>query len=100
MFGGYQGQFFSRSMYQWTGTNWKQLNPTTTPYPRAGSVVAYDPIRKNIVLFGGLSDLWVMRNTWTWDGTDWTQQNPTTQPPPLYFTSGGFDEQAWAGDCI
>ena len=93
MFGGYQGQFFSRSMYQWTGTNWKQLNPTTTPYPRAGSVVAYDPIRKNIVLFGGLSDLWVMRNTWTWDGTNWTQENPMTQPPPLYFTSGGLDEK-------
>src|SRR5580692_11221211 len=56
MFGGYQGQFFSRSMYQWSGSDWTLLNPSTTPYPRSGSVVAYDPIRKNVVLFGGLSD--------------------------------------------
>src|SRR6266567_6887142 len=55
MFGGYQGQFFSRSMYQWTGTDWLTIYPSTTPYPRSGAIVAYDPIRKNIVLFGGLS---------------------------------------------
>ncbi len=55
------------------------------------SVIAQDPIRKNVVLFGGISDNWVVRNTWTWDGTDWTEQNPSTQPPPLYYTTGGFD---------
>jgi len=31
MFGGYQGRFFSRSMWQWNGTDWVQLNPTTAP---------------------------------------------------------------------
>jgi hypothetical protein len=91
MFGGYEGQFFSRSMYQWNGTDWRLVHLTVTPYPRAGAVVAYDPIRKNVVLFGGLSDNWVMQNTWTWDGHNWTERTPAHQPPPIYFSTGAFD---------
>jgi hypothetical protein len=93
MFGGNRGRFYSRDTFQWTGKNWKLLNldETKSPYPRMASVVAQDPIRKNVVLFGGISDNWIVQNTWTWDGTDWTEQNPVTQPPPLYYTSGGFD---------
>jgi Galactose oxidase, central domain len=91
MFGGYQGQFYSRSMWQWTGTNWKLLNPTTTPYPRSGAITVLDPVRRNVVLFGGISDNWIVQNTWTWDGRDWTLRTPATTPPPLYFTTGGFD---------
>ena len=90
MFGGYQGQFFSRSMYQWTGTNWKLLNPSTTPYPRSGAVVAYDPIRKNVVLFGGLGSLGDAQHLDL--GRDKLDRaDPATQPPPLYFAAGGFD---------
>jgi len=88
MFGGYQGQFFSRSTYQWTGTDWRLLNPSNSPYPRSGAVTVLDPIHKNVVLFGGLSDNWVMQNTWTWDGNDWTLLSPPAMPPVLYFTSG------------
>jgi Galactose oxidase, central domain len=91
MFGGYQGQFFSRSTYQWTGTDWALLNPSNSPYPRSGAVTVLDPIHHNVVLFGGLSDNWVMQNTWTWDGSDWTLLAPAKMPPVLYFTSGGFD---------
>jgi hypothetical protein len=93
MFGGNRGQFYSRDTFQWTGKNWKllKLDETKSPYPRMASIIAEDPIRKNVVLFGGISDNWVVQNTWTWDGTAWTEQNPATQPPPLYYTSGGFD---------
>jgi hypothetical protein len=93
MFGGNRGQFYSRDTFQWTGKNWKLLNldETKSPYPRMASVIAQDPIRKNVVLFGGISDNWVMQNTWTWDGTSWTEKNPANQPPPLYYTTGGFD---------
>jgi hypothetical protein len=91
MFGGYQGQFFSRSTYQWTGTDWRLLNPSNSPYPRSGAVTVLDPLHKNVVLFGGLSDNWVMQNTWTWDGNDWTLLAPASMPPVLYFTTGGYD---------
>jgi hypothetical protein len=92
MFGGYQGFFYSRSMWQWTGTGWTLLNPTTTPYPRSGAVAVEDPLRKNVVLFGGISDNWIVDNTWTWDGVDWKLRHPATQPAAsLYFTKGGFN---------
>jgi hypothetical protein len=93
MFGGNRGQFYSRDTFQWTGKDWKllKLDEKKSPYPRMASVVASDPIRKNVVLFGGISDNWVVQNTWTWNGTKWTEQKPTTQPPPLYYTTGGFD---------
>ena len=93
MFGGNRGQFYSRDTFQWTGKDWKLLglDETNSPYPRMASVIAQDPIRKNVVLFGGISDIWVVQNTWTWDGTSWTKLNPVTQPPPLYYTTGGFD---------
>jgi len=93
MFGGNRGRFYSRDTFQWTGKNWTLLNldETKSPYPRMASVIAQDPIRKNVVLFGGISDNWIVQNTWTWDGTSWTEQTPATQPPPLYYTAGGFD---------
>ena len=94
LFGGYQGRFYSRSMYQWTGSDWLLLNPSTTPYPRAGAVATLDYARRNVVMFGGISDNWITQNTWTWDGKNWTEQQPANQPPPLYFTIGGYDPVA------
>jgi hypothetical protein len=93
MFGGKRRMFYSRDTFQWTGKDWQllKLDETKSPYPRMASVVAQDPIRKNVVLFGGISDNWVVQNSWTWDGTRWTQESPTTQPPPLYYTTGGWN---------
>jgi hypothetical protein len=91
MFGGRRSQFYSRDTYQWNGTDWNLLNPTNSPFPRAGGISVVDPVRKNVVVFGGISDNWITQNTWTWDGQDWTQQSPTTQPDTLYFTHGGYD---------
>jgi len=93
MFGGKRRMFYSRDTFQWTGTDWKLLNldEKKSPYPRMASVIAQDPIRKNVVLFGGISDNWVVQNTWTWDGRKWTRQHPAKQPPPLYYTSGGWN---------
>src|SRR2546423_1259224 len=40
------------------------------PAGRAGSAMAFDPVRGKIVLFGGtIPD----RGTWEWDGQYWTQ---------------------------
>jgi hypothetical protein len=96
MFGGNRGMFYSRDTFQWTGANWKllKLDLMKSPYPRMSSVIAQDPVRKNVVLFGGISDNWVVQNTWSWDGAKWMQLNPSTQPPPLYRTTGGFDPRS------
>lgn len=93
MFGGQGRTFYSRSTYQWIGTDWilATVSPflTNSPYPRAGGISVVDPARKNVLLFGGISDNWVTQNTWTWEG-HWRQQSPSIQPDTLYYTSGAF----------
>ncbi len=42
--------------------------------------------------FGGISDNWIVQNTWTWKAANWALRTPATTPPPLYFTTGAFDQ--------
>ncbi|MFN2543944.1 MAG: hypothetical protein ABR600_05145 [Actinomycetota bacterium] len=47
---------------------WTKADPgALAPSARASNVMAYDPIRRNIVMFGGSQ----YGETWTWDGTSW-----------------------------
>jgi len=61
-----------------TGSQWRSV-PTTGPAPRSGHLMAYDPVRKSVVLYGGSS--WDgkasthYRDTWAWDGSRWTRIN-------------------------
>ena len=48
------------------------------PAGRAGSGMAFDPIRGKMVMFGGTSP---DRGTWEWDGQFWTQVSD--MGPPL-----------------
>lgn len=51
---------------------WQQLAPTVSPSKRGSPAMAYDPVRKRIVLYGGFD---ASRNslddTWEWDGQQW-----------------------------
>jgi Galactose oxidase, central domain len=51
VYGGYSNPFYQLQTWQWTGTNWRNMNPAHSPTARSGSVVALDPIRKQVVLF-------------------------------------------------
>src|SRR5262249_5270743 len=72
LFGGFGGQFYHDSMWQWTGSDWTQLFPPTVPtlfaptIPSARSVAAgaTNPTTNEVVMFGGLADLNPI-NTWT-----------------------------------
>ena len=55
--------------WAWVGDNWVQRHPATAPSPRFYAQMAYDPVRKQIVLFGGAlngstdsDDVWVYRS--------------------------------------
>ena len=89
MFGGFDGNFYQDITWQWTGSDWLQLNPSVFPYARGAAIVANDFAHNTVVVFGGLSDLNPI-NTWTWDGTNWTLENPRTQPPWTYYSSAAF----------
>jgi hypothetical protein len=51
---------------------WKELGSATTPSKRGGPAMAYDPIRKRIVLYGGFdASRKNLGDTWEWDGQEW-----------------------------
>jgi hypothetical protein len=89
-YGGYDGHIFERTMFQWTGTDWLALHPSTSPSARSEAVVALDRTNHKIVMFGGNGDV-NPYNTWTWDGNDWTLESPTTQPPFRYDSKAAYD---------
>jgi hypothetical protein len=90
VFGGFDGKFYQGTTYQWTGTDWQNLNPKTGAYARSIAVVATDAATKTTVLFDGLGDL-NPYNTWTFDGTTWTIQSPATLPPSRYGAPAAYD---------
>ena len=90
MVGGFDGMFYQDITWQWTGTNWKSLNPVTWLWARGAALVANDYAHGKVVIFGGLADVNPV-NTWTWDGVNWTMENPSTQPPWSYYTPGVYD---------
>ena len=90
LFGGFDGQFYQLSMWQWNGSDWMQLFPSTVPFARASAAVAANPLTGEVVMFGGLADV-NPNNTWTYDGTTWTLQSPLIQPPLEYAGSAAFD---------
>jgi hypothetical protein len=83
--------------WQWTGTDWVQLTPATTP-PAGWCDMTYDPVRKVLVMLAteiftaasaadnGANDV---LETWTWNGTDWNRV--ADLPSSSALTSLSFD---------
>lgn len=72
--------------WEWDGTQWQRV-ANSGPAPRTGHTLAYDPVRRRIVLFGGIQHFWanpptVYADTWEWDGSAWRQVPVTRSPPP------------------
>ena len=90
VFGGFDGQFYQLTMWQWNDSDWTQLAPPTVPFARASAAVATNTSTGQVVMFGGLADV-NPNNTWTYDGTTWTLQSPAVQPLLVYAASAAFD---------
>jgi Kelch motif len=90
VYGGYDGQFYQYQMWQWTGTDWNQLNLSALPFARSSAAVGVNASTRRAVLFGGLADINPV-NTWTYNGTTWTERFPQTQPLWVYAGSAAFD---------
>lgn len=88
--GGFDGQFYQSTMWQWSGRDWRKLHPSVLPSSRASAAVGVDYRSHEIVLYGGLADVNPL-NTWTYNGTTWTFESPTTQPLTVYGASGVYD---------
>ncbi|MEO8043998.1 MAG: kelch repeat-containing protein [Spartobacteria bacterium] len=88
-FGGFNG-LYQNAMWEWSGSDWRQVHADMVPYARSSSAVGVDNVSKRIVLYGGLADVNPL-NTWTYDGTTWTIQSPSMQPVTVYAASAAFE---------
>ena len=66
---------FLNQTWEYDNATWKQIKTDHSPTPRLWSGMAYDPLRKVVVMLGGrLTDSGILRgDTWEYDGNDWTQ---------------------------
>ena len=90
MFGGFDGSFYQLTTWRWSGSNWVDVNPPTSPSARGAGIIANDFAHNNVVMFGGLADVNPI-NTWTFDGTNWTEQSTSTQPDNVFYAPAAFD---------
>jgi hypothetical protein len=81
-----------------TGTRvaWTRMSPATAPPARMQHAMAYDPVRRRVVLFGGRSSYdidpaFLLNDTWEWDGENWTNRTPAVSPSPRASSHLVFD---------
>ena len=75
-FGGDAGHnIFLNTIWTWTGTDWMQLSPATSPPPRAYGAMTFDSATGQVVLFSGSENALVSfpTTTWAWNGSTWSQ---------------------------
>jgi len=96
LYGGQSGigpPFVSGSdTWTWDGENWHQQLPATSPSPRSGASMVYDPNSSQIVLFGGSNNTGALSETWIWNGSTWIQLHPANNPSGRFNASMADDK--------
>lgn len=77
-------------VWQWNGTSWTQLAPTTSPSPREHTAAAFDVAHNLTLLFGG-RDPTPLADTWIFDGVNWFPIPTSTQPPARFSHAMAYD---------
>jgi hypothetical protein len=78
-----------------TSSTWERIGGAwaSTPPPREGFAMTYDPVRKRVVLFGGYNHIgptW-LQDTWEYDGENWHLRTPLVSPPAQVGCAMAFD---------
>jgi hypothetical protein len=72
--------------WEWDGNQWHPRFPQQDPGPLAGHKMAWDPVRKEVLLFGGSDNFSIFGETWSWDGSQLdasaAQELSATSIPP------------------
>ena len=97
LFGGYEGYSETapsptfNDFWEWDGKVWTQVVTSNGPSPAYGAALAYDPVRKSLILYGGLDydgldNPVTYGDTWEWSSStrQWTKLTTTGNPGPLY----------------
>ena len=75
----------------WNGSDWVHQTPSTSPPPRYGAGLAFDPVTQRILLFGGYGDAGELNDTWSWNGTTWNELHPATAPSSRTYVAMSSD---------
>ena len=87
---GYWG--LGQDTWEYDGTTWVQNTfPGVRPSARYFHTMAYDAVRRVVVLFGGRDLKNLLNDTWEYDGFFWRQRTPKTSPPALVGHSMVYD---------
>jgi len=73
--------------WEWNGTDWTLMTPTTSPGGRY-TAMAYDSARKKVVLYGGNNRLF---DTWEYDGKTWTKVVTKSRPNAYCCVALAYD---------
>lgn len=110
-FGGETNAGTQNDTWVWTGVQWEEKKPATTPPPRVHPAMTYDRVHDVVVMFGGASGNTALSDTWEWDGNDWSPRasmtNGRTQtsiafdrasPCTVLFGGAAVEDGAFLGD--
>lgn len=90
LFGGvYQGTIHRGDTWLWSGSDWIAPQPTQSPAPREGAVMAQDPLG-GVMLFGGKDATTTFGDQWHWNGSDWSPVN-VPGPSPRFRPQHAYD---------
>jgi hypothetical protein len=89
LFGGYEPMTSTPldDLWEWNGSTWARVATTVRPPARADAGLAYDPVRKSLILFGGTNAYGsqIFADTWEWTSSGgWSQLATAGSPDPLY----------------
>lgn len=83
LFGGTGTPLASNQTWIYSGGNWAQLAPTTSPSGRIEVEMVFDVARNVVVLYGGAGAVGTgSSETWEFDGTNWALITTATSPGP------------------
>jgi hypothetical protein len=78
--------------WEWNGTTWVKLTPTTIPTGLTNAPMAYDTATGQLVLFGGWGPFFSLSDaTCEWNGTTWVKLAPAKSPRALEGASMAYD---------
>lgn len=85
------GPGFQSETWELQGETWEARAPVVSPPGRRSASVAFDPLRRKVVLFGGQGDRALLFDTWEWDGQTWIEAHPPSAPSARAGSTMAFD---------
>jgi hypothetical protein len=79
-------------LWEWDGVRWRQPETSSErPAGRSSAGMAYDSVRREVVLFGGFdNERRSLADTWLWNGGSWRRAE-VEGPPARHETYMAFD---------